>query len=70
MTYEWNIANKRARCLVDGAELRAEPKAGSHRWAWRMTPTTEAELERSGERASFTAAQEAAELAYSAWRNV
>ena len=68
--YEWHTANKRARCRMAGAVLTVVQKPGSPRWVWTMVPDEQAERERSGERATWSAAQEAAELAYAAWRNV
>ena len=70
MTYEWHQVNRRARCRVPGAVLTVAQKPGVPRWLWSMTPDVDAERARSGDRATWSAAQEAAELAYAAWRNV
>lgn len=70
MTYEWQVTLRGLRCRMAGpAMLVVAPKARSSRWGWSMVPPVEAEA-RSGERASLSAAQEAAEMAYRAWRNV
>lgn len=70
MTYEWQVTSRGLRCRMAGpAMLVVVPMAKSPRWSWSMVPPVEAEA-RSGERASVGAAQEAAEMAYRAWRNV